>query len=240
MNAGRLAVIYMSTRKTDKEDSLKLAKLLKNHDEAELPIVTPPSDEEWGRRKLLSEYRSLKGMRTKEINKLHAIFEHTGYTQFVRKDMSNEKNRATILPLLKGYEQEEAERLIERLALLEKQLEVLLHKINAEVEKDEKIQKVMTVPGIGPITALSYVAYVGDINRFDNAHQVSNFIGFVPKVDKSCTLCRYGHTTKQGNPYLRSLPVQATWASVRSKNGGALRDKINIWQKLVALEKENP
>ena len=225
MNAGRLAVIYMSTRKTDKEDSLKLAKLLKNHDEAELPIVTPPSDEEWGRRKLLSEYRSLKGMRTKEINKLHAIFEHTGYTQFVRKDMSNEKNRATILPLLKGYEQEEAERLIERLALLEKQLEVLLHKINAEVEKDEKIQKVMTVPGIGPITALSYVAYVGDINRFDNAHQVSNFIGFVPKVDKSCTLCRYGHTTKQGNPYLRSLPVQATWASVRSKNGGALRDK---------------
>ncbi|MGN0740248.1 MAG: transposase [Treponema sp.] len=37
----------------------------------------------------------------------------------------------------------------------------------------------MTVPGIAPITAL---AYVGDINRFDNAHQVSNFIGFVPKV----------------------------------------------------------
>lgn len=225
MNAGRLAVIYMSTRKTDKEDSLKLAKLLKNHDEAELPIVTPPSDEAWERRKLLSEYRSLKCQRTKEINKLHAIFEHNGYTQFVRKDMSNEKNRANILPLLKGYEKEEAERLIERLVLLEKQIAVLLDKINGEVAKDEKIQKILTVPGIGPITALSYVAYVGDINRFDNAHQVSNFIGFVPKVDNSCTICRYGHTTKRGNPLLRSLLVQAAWASVRSKNGGALRDK---------------
>ena len=225
MNAGRLAVIYMSTRKTDKEDSMKLAKLLKNHDEDELPIVTPPSDEEWERRKLLSEYRSLKCQRTKEINKLHAIFEHNGYTQFVRKDMSSEKNRDNILPLLKGYEKEEAERLIERLTLLEKQIAQLLQKINAEVEKDEKIQKVMTVPGIGPITALAYVAYVGDVERFDNAHQVSNFIGFVPKVDNSCTICRSGHTTKQGNPLLRSLLVQAAWATVKSKNGGALRDK---------------
>ena len=139
--------------------------------------------------------------------------------------MSSEKNRDNILPLLKGYEKEEAERLIERLTLLEKQIAQLLQKINAEVEKDEKIQKVMTVPGIGPITALAYVAYVGDVKRFDNAHQVSNFIGFVPKVDNSCTICRSGHTTKQGNPLLRSLLVQAAWASVKSKNGGALRDK---------------
>lgn len=225
MNAGKLAVIYMSTRKTDKEDSLKLAKLLKNHDEDELPIVTPPSDEEWERRKLLSEYRSLKCQRTKEINKLHAIFEHNGYTQFARKDMSSENNRANILPLLKDYEKGEAERLVERLNLLERQIEQLLQKINAEVENDEKIQKAMTVPGIGPITALAYVAYVGDVKRFDNAHQVSNFIGFVPKVDNSCTICRSGHTTKKGNPLLRSLLVQAAWSSVKSKNGGALRDK---------------
>ena len=39
-----------------------------------------------------------------------------------------------------------------------------------------KVQKIMTVPGIGPITALSYVAYVGDVGRFENAHQISNFI----------------------------------------------------------------
>ena len=93
LNPGKLAVIYMSTRKTDKEDALKLAKLLKNHDEDELPIVTPPTDEEWERRKLLSEYKSLKGARTREVNKLHAIFEHAGYTQFKRKDMCCEKNR---------------------------------------------------------------------------------------------------------------------------------------------------
>ena len=225
LNPGRLAIIFMSTRKTDKEDSMKLAKYIKSHEEDEMPIVTPPSDEEWERRKLLSEYRSLKSQRPREINRLHAIFEHAGFTQFTRKDMCVPKNREEIFTLLNGYEKEEAERLVERLVLLENQVELLYKKINEETEKDEKVQNLMTVPGIGPITALSYVAYIGDVNRFENAHQVSNFIGFVPKVDCSCTINHLGHITKQGNSLLRSLLVQAAWACVRSKNGAALRDK---------------
>ena len=227
LNPGRLAIIFMSARKTDKEDSLKLAKFLRSHEENEMPIVTPPTDEEWARRKLLSEYRSLKSLRTKEINRLHAIFEHAGFTQFKRKDMCVPKNREEILPLLKGYEKDEALRLAERLTLIEKQVGELCQKIDTEVKNDGMVQKIMTVPGIGPVTALSYVAYVGNVNRFDNAHQVSNFIGFVPKVDRSCPINRMGHITKLGNSHLRSLLVQAAWSCVRSKNGGALKDKYN-------------
>ncbi len=225
LNAGRLAIIYASTRKTDKEDSLKLAKLLRSHSEEELPTVTPPSDEEWERRRLPSEYRSLKRARTREINRLHAIFEHNGHTQFTRRNMSTEGNRNKILPLLSGYEKGEAERLMERLEVLERQIAALYERINEEAEGDKKVQRAMTVPGIGPLTALAYAAYMGDLSRFENAHQVSNFIGFVPKVDMSCTIVRYGHMTKRGSPYLRSLLVQAAWALVRSKNGGALKEK---------------
>ncbi|MBP5754076.1 MAG: IS110 family transposase [Treponema sp.] len=237
LNPGRLAIIFMSTRKTDKEDSMKLAKYIKSHEEDEMPVVAPPSDEEWARRKLLSEYRSLKSQRTREINRLHAIFEHAGFTQFTRKDMCVPKNREEILSLLKGYEKEEAGRLAERLLLLEKQIELLYEKINDETEKDEKVQRLMTVPGIGPITALSYVAYIGDVKRFENAHQVSNFIGFVPKVDCSCTINRLGHITKQGNSLLRSLLVQAAWSCVRSKNGAALREKYNYMSAVRGIGK---
>ena len=225
LNPKRLAIIYASTRKTDKEDSLKLSKLLRTHGEDELPIVTPPTKEELERRRLLSEYKSLKRQRTREINRLHAIFEHNGYTQFTRKNMITEESRSKILPLLKGYEKGEAERLVERLTVIEKQIAELYEKIKAEVESDKNVQKAMTVPGVGSITALAYVSYIGDLNRFENAHQVSNFIGFVPKVDMSCTIVRYGHITRNGNPYLRSLLVQAAWALVRSKKGGALKEK---------------
>ena len=93
LNPGRLAIIFMSTRKTDKEDSMKLARYIRSHEEDEMPVVTPPSNEEWARRKFLSEYRSLKAQRTREINRLHAIFKHVGFTQFTRKDMCVPKNR---------------------------------------------------------------------------------------------------------------------------------------------------
>lgn len=225
LNPAKLAVIFMTNRKTDREDSMKLAKLLRSHEEDELPVVTPPTDEEMNRRKLISEYRSLKSKRTKEINRLHAIFEHNGFTQFVRKDMCVPKNRQNILPLLNGYEQAEGKRLEERLELLEKQIAALEQRIQEESEHDDKVQKLTTIPGIGNLTALTFVAYVGDVNRFENRHQVSNFIGFVPKVDRSCTINRLGHITKQGNPILRSLLVQAAWSCVRSKSGGALKEK---------------
>lgn len=136
LNPGRLAIIFMSTRKTDKEDSMKLARYIRSHEEDEMPVVTPPSNEEWARRKLLSEYRSLKAQRTREINRLHAIFEHAGFTQFTRKDMCVPKNREEILALLKGYEKEEADRLVERLSLLEKQVEFIYKKINDELWKN--------------------------------------------------------------------------------------------------------
>ena len=76
-----------------------------------------------------------------------------------------------------------------------------------------------------------------DLSRFENPHQVSNFLGFVPKIDHSCTIKRNGHTTKKGNALLRSLLVQAAWGTVRSKDGGALRDKYkNVykvsWKKI--------
>jgi transposase len=82
-----------------------------------------------------------------------------------------------------------------------------------------------TIPGVGPLVAFAFSAYV-DVNRFDNADQVSNYFGLVPKVDISCSIVKYGGITKRGNGYLRSLLVQAAWAAVRSKRGGALRERF--------------
>jgi transposase len=54
---------------------------------------------------------------------------------------------------------------------------------------------------------------------------VSNYLGFVPRLDYSGTIQRQGHISKRGNGYLRRLLVQAAWSTVRSKNGGALRER---------------
>jgi transposase len=75
------------------------------------------------------------------------------------------------------------------------------------------------------LVALAFVSYVGDVKRFENAAQVSNYLGLVPRVSISGTIEKVGGITKQGNGYLMSLLVQAAWALIRSKGGGALRER---------------
>lgn len=83
------------------------------------------------------------------------------------------------------------------------------------------------VPGVRKITAYAFVASVGNAERFRNVTQVSSFLGFVPRIDCSSQTAHYGHITKKGNGYLMGLLVQAAWVLVRSKSGGALKEKYH-------------
>ena len=87
------------------------------------------------------------------------------------------------------------------------------------------MRRLQTIAGVGPVVAYAFLAHVGNGERFGSGVQVSNFLGFVPRLDYSGTIRRHGHITKHGNGYLRGLLVQAAWMTVRSKNGGALRDR---------------
>ena len=87
------------------------------------------------------------------------------------------------------------------------------------------MKNLQTIAGVGPVVAYAFVAHVGDGSRFGSGSQVSNYLGFVPRLDYSGTIQRQGHITKRGNGYLRGLLVQAVWVAVRSKHGGALQER---------------
>jgi len=56
--------------------------------------------------------------------------------------------------------------------------------------------------------------------------QVSNYLGLAPRVRMSGEMVRYGGITKRGNGYVRALLVQAAWALIRSRGGGALKARF--------------
>jgi transposase len=225
LNPGKLALIYGSMKKTDKEDSLKLAKLAQKFENDELPVVPLPSEKELQRRELIASYRRVKRDRTQKVNQLHGLFLHQGITTVTRKDLAVKKNRDVAAKQLSGFKELESSYIIGQLDMMDAWIDDLKKKIAAECEGDEDIEKLQTIPGVGPVVSLAFSAYIGDINRFDNAAQVTNYLGLVPKVDMSCTIVRYGSITKRGNSYLRGLLVQAAWSIVRSKKGGALRER---------------
>jgi len=88
---------------------------------------------------------------------------------------------------------------------------------------DPVVERLQTVPGVGPIVALTFRAFVDDVTRFASASQVSAALGLVPREDSSAERRHRGHITKAGPSELRSLLVQASWACWRSAAAGTLR-----------------
>jgi transposase len=224
LNPHRLAIIYATDKKTDKEDALKLAQLAADRPDSRLPVVAVPGDEEMERRKLVSSYQREQKVRTGGINRLHGLFVHQGIVTVVKKDLATAEGRREAVKRMGGLEREEAEHLIGCLELYEGRIHVLEGEIAEKVKGDERVERLQSVPGVGVKIAFAFSAYVNE-GRFENGGQVSNYLGLVPRVYMSGSLVRYGGITKGGNGYLRALLVQGAWALTRSKEGGALRER---------------
>jgi transposase len=204
---------------------MKLAHLVEERRDGKLPVVPLPGEKEIERRKTLSSYGREMRNRTRHINTLHAIFVHQGHTTVVRKNLATAEKRQEAVRVLTGLEREEAEWILKYLELHEQRLKELRGKIQKEAKKDEDMKNLQTIPGVGPVVAYAFAAHVGDGSRFSTGAQVSNYIGFVPRLDYSGTIQRNGPITKHGNGYLRGLLVQAAWSMVRCKKESSLKGR---------------
>jgi transposase len=81
---------------------------------------------------------------------------------------------------------------------------------------DPRVQRLLTIPGIGPFIAILLVLELGDIQRFPTAKHVASYIGLTPRVRASADRIRSGHISKEGNRLLRwGLVLAATQAARR-------------------------
>lgn len=86
---------------------------------------------------------------------------------------------------------------------------------------DPVARRLMTAPGVGPVTALSYCATLDRVERFPDAGQATAYLGLVPREDSSADRRHRGSITKAGPGRPRALLVQASWHIWRSGRRGA-------------------
>lgn len=225
VHPAKLAVIYSSMRKTDKEDALKLARVLQGTAEECLPVVKIPSQEEEDARRLSNHQIFLNRERTAIINRLHAACVELGMTEVTKKDLATEEGRKAVLEHMTGIYRMMAEHYRVILASIESQRMLVKEQVrHALMRRKEDAQILLSIPGVGPTAALAYLGFVGSEDRFENPAQVSYYVGMVPRVELSGTSIHHmGHITKQGSPALRRALVQAAWSAVRSPMGGHFR-----------------
>lgn len=226
LNPGKLAVIWNSTRKTDKEDAHKLAMLIMRYPEEELPIVAVPSEREEAMRSLISMKGYLVKLRTSLLNRLHAVYVQAGLTFVKKSQLDSTEARGRTASLLSGPLARFAAILERELSVTEEQIGDLDVDIRGAVAAHELAPYVMSVPGVGPGVAAAFLAYVGDGSRFSSPAQVANYVGLVPRIDCSGETNRYGRITKDGCRAIRGVILQATWSLIRCKEGGRLKAKF--------------
>lgn len=127
---------------------------------------------------------------------------------------------------------------LQLLAAAREQLASIEAKLDALNKEQDAVQLVMTAQGVGPRTAEALVATIDDPHRFKSGRHVCSYVGFTPRRFQSGDTDRSGRISKRGNPLLRALLVQASWAALqfqwardiyeRVRRGSPKRKKIAI------------
>ena len=106
-------------------------------------------------------------------------------------------------------------RMIEELAADWRQLDARIGRVSDEIEElakqDAACERLMSVPGIGPIISSAMVAAIGTGDGFGNGRDFAAWLGLVPRQISTGDRTILGKISKRGNRYLRVLFVQAAW-----------------------------
>src|ERR1017187_10162892 len=196
-------------QKTDRNDAQLLLKLqLENN----FPRIWVPDPENRDLRQLLWHRHRRVQMRTRIMNQLQALAMNEGYRW--KKRLFSEQGRAQLEKLaLAPWASRRRQELLELLDRLNPTIEELTAAVDREARKRPEVLRLMSHPGVGPLTALAYVLIIGTPTRFQRGKQIGTYVGMIPSEDSSGGKQRLGHISKQGNSLLRFLLVEAAQAA---------------------------
>jgi transposase len=98
---------------------------------------------------------------------------------------------------------------------LTKHIDTLDQEVSEQARARPQACRLMTHPGVGPVTAVATEVFLGDPSRFVDAKALASYVGLIPSEYSSGDRQRLGKLTKQGNPFLRYLWCEAAIHAVR-------------------------
>ena len=106
--------------------------------------------------------------------------------------------------------------LVEQWRALHARIDELEARLVARAGSDERMRRLMQIPGVGPLTAHAVVTAIGDPKRFSTGRDFAAWAGLTPLTDSSAEKTRIGHISRQGDHSLRRLMVlgAANWRAM--------------------------
>jgi transposase len=200
--------------KSDKVDARVLAELGAANF---LPEVWAPDEATRALRRRVAHRASLVRQRTRLRNQVHAVLTRNLIEAPV-SDLFGGAGRQWLLGVeLQAHEREQVDSDLRLHDALSGEVELAERQLAAEALARDEVRRLMTIPGVGPVTALSLIAVIGDASRFPTANQLVGYLGLDPRVRQSGDRpARNGHISRAGNAHARGLLVEAAHSAIRT------------------------
>ena len=212
--------------KTDRRDARVLSEVSCRID---LPSVHVPSARarEW--KAMCGMRQALVDSRTKTINTVRGWMRGRlsrvalGSTSTMPKRV---REKYPDLPLFVERQLQAIEHLTLSIKALDKDFKEM-------AEANPVCTRLMTIPGVGPLVSIRFVATIDDLARFSGPHALESYLGLTPGEDSSSERQRITGITKAGNTRMRWLLVQAAWTVMRTRAG----DPMAQWADGIRIRK---
>ncbi len=212
-NPLRTRAIADAKCKTDQIDAAVLAQLLAADF---IPEVWMPDAPTRALRRRVAHRASLVQQRTRLRNRIQAVLQRN-LISAPYSDAFGPSGmrwlRAVELPAEERARVDSALRLLDALAA---EVAAVDHELVELALADARVRHLITIPGVGPVSALAIVAVVGDVRRFGRPNQLVSYLGLDPRVRQSGDHPAYtGHISRQGQAHARGLLIEAALGAVR-------------------------
>lgn len=200
------AILSLNVNKTDRNDAQGIANALRGGLYREVYLKSQLAVDVCS---LVTARKALVNQRTKLKNVVRGLLKGygirlstTGTNSFSEKVLKALKKvpfvaQIAVEAVLKGYQA-----LDEQVLKLEKQ-------IRLEAQNDADVRLLMTIPGVGPITALSFKAAIGEPSRFQDSRDIGAYLGMTPLQYSSGETQKLGRISKRGTGAIRCLLYEA-------------------------------
>ncbi len=216
--------------KTDQRDARTLSEVSCRID---LPSVHVPSELSRELKTMCGNRESLIECRTRLINNVRGWLRtqlwriRTGATTSfplrLRESASTDNRQ---LP----HHIEETLQIIDQLTV---QIRSATSRLEEIADKHPVCVRLMSVPGVGPVTAVRFLAALDEASRFRNAHAVQSYVGLTPGEHSSSDHQHRTSITKAGPAPLRRVLIQAAWTALRTRP----HDPMVVWATRLGARK---
>jgi transposase len=199
--------------KTDRLDARALARLLWK---GELEAVWTPDERCRVLRRRLARRWQLVRVRTATKNEVHAVLQRRLQGKPPCSDLFGVKGRRWLASLrLPPEERESVEAAVRHIEFLDFEIASVERLIAQQALSWPEIRRLMTVPGVNLICAATFIAAVGNPNRFLTSRKLVAYLGLDPKVKQSGEApARSGRISKRGSAPARRTLTEAAWTAV--------------------------